>query len=154
MSNILIRRNPIREMAAMQSAMDRLFEDTWRNFGTDNDNMLVIDVHENSSAYTLMANLPGVPSDQIEVTMHDGVLTINAELPRTEVEEGTRVHIQERPYGQYTRSLRLPRAVNAEAIEAGYENGVLLLTLPKTPDAQPRQIPIKGAPALKEGDNA
>ncbi|MEM6283560.1 MAG: Hsp20/alpha crystallin family protein [Chloroflexota bacterium] len=151
--SIVIRRNPIREMAAMQSAMDRLFEDTWRGFGVnaESDNMLAVDVHENDEAYALLANVPGASPENIEITLHDSVLTINAELPQVEVEEGTRVHVAERVSGSYSRSLRLPKAVDASAVEAAYENGVLTLTLPKTPDAQPRQIPIRnGAAVLAE----
>ncbi|MEO1439336.1 MAG: Hsp20/alpha crystallin family protein [Chloroflexota bacterium] len=151
--SIVIRRNPIREMAAMQNAMDRLFEDTWRGMGlnAEADNTLAIDVHENDEAYTLLANVPGANPANIEITLHDSVLTINADLPQADVEDGTRVHINERVSGTYVRSLRLPKAVDASAVEAAYENGVLVLTLPKTPDAQPRQIPIRnGAAALTE----
>lgn len=147
--SIVIRRNPIREMAAIQSAMDRLFEDTWRGYTSDSENTLAIDAHENDNAYVILANLPGVASDAIDITLHDGVLTISAELVQPEVAEGVRIHAQERPYGRYTRSLRLPKAVDAENVEANYENGVLALTLPKTPDAQPRQIPIKNGKVLQ-----
>ncbi len=146
--SILIRRNPIREIAAMQSAMDRLFEDTWRGYTEQNENMLAIDVHENDNAYMLLSNIPGVNAEDVEITLHDGVLSVSAELPRTEVAEGVRVHAQERPFGRYTRTIRLPKAVDTDAVEAAYENGVLALTLPKTPDAQPRQIPIKTSGTL------
>lgn len=146
--SIVIRRNPIREMAAIQNAMDRLFEDTWRSTGLldgDRNAILAIDVHENESGYILMSNLPGVNADQIDVTVHDGVLTITAELPQAEPAEGTRVLVNERPYGHYSRSLRLPKAVDANNVEANFDDGVLTLHLPKSADAQPRQIQIKKA---------
>lgn len=150
--SIIIRRNPVREIAEMQRVMDRLFDDTWRNFGGDdnNDRVLAIDVHETADAYILMANLPGVQPQDIDITLHDGVLTLSGSIQRTEASEGVRVHIQERIYGQFTRSLRLPKAVDADHVEAHYENGVLTLTLPKTPDAQPRQIPVKNGKLLVE----
>lgn len=151
--SILIRRNPIREMAAMQSAMDRLFEDTWRGFNVESDNVLGIDVHETDEAYTLFSNLPGVSADNIEITLHDGVLTIGAELPKLMIEEGVRVHVAERPYGHYTRTIRLPKAVDSNAVEADYNNGVLVLSLPKTAEAQPRQIPIRNSGMLNAESN-
>jgi HSP20 family protein len=145
--SILIRRNPIREMAAMQRAVDRLFEDTWREFGMEQggDNVLALDVHESDQAFLITANIPGVNMESVEVTLHDGVLSISAELPQPEVKEGVRVRLQERPFGTYSRTVRLPKAVDGEKVEAAYENGVLALTLPKTPDAQPRQIPIRNS---------
>lgn len=151
--SIVIRRSPIREMAALHNVMDRFMEDAWRSLGVDesNNQVLAIDVHESDDAYLLLTNLPGMNPENIEVSLHDGVLTIAGELPQPEVNEGVRVRIQERAYGNFSRSLRLPKAVNAERVEAAYENGVLALTLPKTPDAQPRQIPIKRGAALNDG---
>ena len=147
--SITIRRNPVREMMALQNAMDRFFEDSWRGF-EGNDNVLALDVHESDEAYLLMANTPGVSAEDIDITLHDGVLTITAEVRTPDVKEGVRVHIQERPSGTYTRTLRLPKAVNNEGVEASYDNGVLILTLPKSVDAQPRQIPIKVNSRLAE----
>lgn len=144
MANNIIRWNPVRELAAMQTAMDRLFEDTWRDLRTNASNLTMsVDVHENESAYTIVANLPGVKSDDIQVTLHDGVLTISAEARQQETREGQRVLIQERSYGQIARRFSLPQVIDSENVIADYTDGVLTLTLPKTPDAQPRQIPIK-----------
>jgi HSP20 family protein len=148
--SIVIRRNPIREMATMQNVMDRFFEDTWRNFDGATDNILALDVHETDNAYLLMGNLPGVNVDDIDITLHDGNLTITADLPKPETKDGVRVRLQERPYGTYSRSIRLPKAVDNNEVEAAYENGVLMLTLPKSEEAQPRQIPIKTNGALPE----
>lgn len=146
MANNIIRWNPVRELAAMQSAMDRIFEDTWRDMRVNTNGLsLSVDVHENENAYTIVADLPGVKSDDIHVTLHDGVLTISAETKREQTREGQRTLIQERSYGQITRRFSLPQAVDTENVNADYTDGVLTLTLPKTPDAQPRQIPIKSA---------
>jgi HSP20 family protein len=141
----IVRWNPIREMAAMQSAMDRLFENTWRGVQPNvAGNMLPLDVYENDHAYTVITSLPGLNIDQIQITLHEGTLSISGEVtePNTENE---RVLLQERVYGKFSRSVTLPQHIDSEHVEANYENGVLTLTLPKTPNAQPRLIPVKTA---------
>lgn len=146
----LIRWNPIREMAAMQSAIDRLFENTWRGVQPAwEGNLLPLDVHETDQAYTVVTNLPGLTPDQINVNIHENVLTISGETQREAQEEGTRSLIQERVYGKFSRSITLPQTVDMDNVEASYDNGVLTLTLPKLPSAQPRQIEIKSANLIK-----
>lgn len=140
----VVRWNPIREMMAMQDTMERIFEDTWRSVQpTIAGNMLSLDVHETDDAYLVVTSFPGMTADDIHISLHDGILTISGELPQPDVAEDTRVVIQERAYGKFTRNIRLPQAVDVENVEAVYNNGLLKLTLPKTPEAQPRLIPIK-----------
>lgn len=141
--NTIVRWNPIREMAAMQSAIDRLFENTWRDVQPNlNGNFLAFDVHETDSAYTVVTPLPGMNSDHIHLSLHDGVLTVGGELPAPQVDENTRILMQERPYGKFSRSISLPRPVDADNVQAHFENGILTLTLPIVPNAQPRTIAI------------
>jgi HSP20 family protein len=106
---------------------------------------LILDVHENDSAYTVFANIPGINAEAIDINLHDGVLTISAQVPEVEVEEGSRVLLNERVTGHFSRQLTLPRKVDADNIEATYDNGILTLHVPKTPEAQPRHIPVKAA---------
>lgn len=148
----VIRWNPFRELAAMQNAMDRFFNDTrrpiWRTWNPVREGeqpdayTLPLDVYETDSAYTLVASLSGVTADQIDVKLHEDVLTIQAEIPAPGA-ENTRALLQERFYGRYTRSIRLPQAVDFGAAEATYHEGVLTLALPKAAEAQPRIIPVK-----------
>jgi HSP20 family protein len=140
--NTIVRWNPFREMAAMQSAMDRIFDETWRNVRSGADSTLALDVHETDTSYIVQTTLPGANPDSIHVSVHDGVLTISSEITPTPV-ENTRTLIQERVYGKFTRSLRLPQMVDLDNVNAEFENGVLTLTLPKSPEAQPRQIPVR-----------
>ncbi|HEX2621747.1 MAG TPA: Hsp20/alpha crystallin family protein [Phototrophicaceae bacterium] len=146
MANI-IRWNPVREMAAMQSLMDRMFDDTWRSvrpFAEVEGSTLALDVHEDKETYVVTTSLPGVSADNIQINLHDDILTIEAEIPQKKVEqEGTRALVQERVYGKYSRQIRLPQAVNSDKVEAQYEDGVLTLTLPKADHVLPRSIPVK-----------
>jgi HSP20 family protein len=142
----LIRWNPFREMAAMQNAMDRLFEESWRTWPTissANLNSLAFDVHETDAAYTVTTALPGVKPEHINVKMHDGMLTVSAELQQPEAGENTRPLLQERVWGHFSRSISLPQSVKGDEVEATYEDGILTLTLPKAPEAQPKLIAIK-----------
>lgn len=110
--------------------------------------LLPVDVNETAGAYTVIATIPGVKADHINVQFHDEVLSIEAELARPEIAEGTRIHLRERAYGNFSRRIRLPQPVDADNIEAVYEDGVLTLSIPKTPEAQPRHIPVNAVPSL------
>ena len=137
----VVRWNPVREMVAMQSALDQLFDNGWRGTRVD-VGTLPLDVHESDQNYTISAAIPGVNADAVNLSFHDGVLTIAGEVPQA-THENSRALMLERNYGKFQRSIRLPQTVDASAIDANIENGVLTLTLPKTPEAQPRQIPVK-----------
>lgn len=140
----IIRWNPIREMATMQNALDRLFEETWNGAsrGGSAVGTLALDVHENDNAYEVSAAVPGLTADQLQVNFQDGVLTISGEINQ-ENRDDSRAIMLERVYGKFQRSVRLPLQVKADAIEAVLDNGILKLTLPKTPEVQPRQIPVR-----------
>ena len=147
----IIRWNPIRDMAAMQTAMDRLFNETMRGWRGDFDegnldsNLLALDVHEDDKQYTVTTGLPGVKPEDIQIKLHEDSLIIEAEIPEKTVEQkdNNRVLLQERVYGKFSRRVRLPQAVDSSKVEASYNDGVLTLTLPKAPEAQPRTIQVK-----------
>ncbi len=141
----VIRWNPIREMATMQGALDRLFDETWRNTrGTAENGTLPLDVHETDNAYVVSATMPGVSTENVNISLHDGVLTISGEMQQPTY-ENSRALLLERTYSKLQRSIRLPQPVVQDNIEALLENGVLTLTLPKTAEAQPRVIPVRTA---------
>jgi HSP20 family protein len=73
------------------------------------------------------------------------MLSIEGEIPEEEVieKDGERVIMKERHYGKFSRRVRLPQTVNADKVEASYQDGVLRLTLPKSEEAQPKRIPVK-----------
>jgi HSP20 family protein len=136
----VVRWNPLREMAAI----DRMFQNAWRDARPQvTGRHLPLDIMENDDEYTVMTDLPSLNADQINVNLHDGVLTISAEIEREELDENTRVLAQERTFGNFSRSIKLPREVAMDEVVADYNNGTLTLTLPKAPEAKPRQINIQ-----------
>ncbi|MCY4536899.1 MAG: Hsp20/alpha crystallin family protein [Chloroflexi bacterium] len=107
-----------------------------RSFG------LALDVEENEESYIVRADLPGVSLDDISVNIHDDLLTISAETASETKDESKRVLVRERRVGKFSRSLRFPIPVNGDNVEAGFENGVLSVAVPKAENAKPRQIPV------------
>ena len=101
-------------------------------------------VWEDENAVHAEADLPGLDPAKIEITVNEGnQLTVQGERPATEVAGAVWVR-QERPFGKFVRAITLPALVNADQVEAKYENGVLRLTLPKHEAARPRKIVVKG----------
>ena len=127
--------------------VNELLEEKRRQAGQTNEfentaTSLALDVDENENHYTVYANLPGVSLDNISVNIHDDVLMISAESNTAEYGEDTRVLVRERRTGKFNRSLRFPVAVNGDAVEASFDNGVLTIIVPKAEEAKPRQIPV------------
>jgi HSP20 family protein len=104
-----------------------------------------MDVSENESAYMVKAEIPGVPRENLDVTINDGVLTISAERQKEKKDEekSGRLIRQERYNGKLVRSLRLGTDIDETKVEAHYEHGVLNLVLPKTAQVKPRKVDIK-----------
>ena len=103
-----------------------------------------MDIKETKGALTVTAELPGMDQKEIDVSVHDGVLTISGEKKVGKEEKGTDYHYIERSYGCFSRSFSLPDTVETEKIGAAYKDGVLTVTLPKTAKAmeQSKKIPI------------
>jgi len=148
----LVKTRPAREVDAWNKAFDRFFNDdffrpfnlttpAWRE-GTVNS--LALDIAETDDSLTVEASLPGFTPEDVEISIHDGVLTIKGEVKREEEknEEG-KYHLRERYYGSFHRAVRLPVEVNADAAEASFENGVLHLNLPKAEEVKPKKIAVK-----------
>ena len=103
-----------------------------------------LDVKATKDALTVTAELPGMDQKDIDVSVHDGILTISGEKQAGTEEKGTDYHHVERSFGCFSRSISLPDTVETEKIAAAYRNGVLTVTLPKTAKAieQSKRIPI------------
>jgi HSP20 family protein len=144
----IVRWNPMRDMVRLRSEFDRLFDETmelpaWR--WTQPAGQLAIDVAEEEGAYIVKASVPGIKVDDLDVTIHDNVLTIKGEVKEEQDINEEKYHLRERRWGSFARSITLPTAVDVEAVEATYEDGVLTLNVPKTEAYKAKRITIKGA---------
>lgn len=106
-----------------------------------------VDVVDEEKAYRVTAELPGLSDKDIEVTKDGDLLTIKGEKKEEREEKEKGYFLSERSYGSFQRSLRLPDGIDDAKIEAKFENGVLTVVLPKTPEAvsKPKKIAIKAA---------
>jgi len=102
-----------------------------------------LDVVEDDKQVVVTAELPGVQKDDMEITVHNGVLTLRGEKKEEKTSEEGGYHRMERRYGKFEKSVRLPDYVDEDKIKATYRDGVLTLTMPKSEAAKPKSIEIK-----------
>lgn len=137
----LIRWNPVRR-PRLVNEFDRLFETPalWqapRNWGVE------LDVTEKDDVYTVKASVPGVNAEDLDITLEDNTLTIQGEF-KSEAESDTdHYHLRERRSGSFSRTINFPVMVNADAVEANIEQGILTLNVPKAEEVKPKRIAIK-----------
>jgi HSP20 family protein len=137
--------NPLwNQVQQLQSEMNRLF-DRWGDGGRAYTGAFpAVNVWEDAEAVYVEAELPGMDGKNLEIHVTGGnQLTLKGER-RSNVPEKGVVHRQERGFGIFTRSLTLPFNVDSEKVDARFENGVLLIRLPKHEAAKPRKIMVKG----------
>jgi HSP20 family protein len=123
---------------------DRFLSDFWAPATSDGEGKSFfaprVDIKDKDDHYEITAELPGVSKDDIHVTLHDGVLTLEAETQQEDKEEREgKVIRQERRYGKYMRSFNLGGDVHEEDIKAAFTDGVLTLKAPKLKEKPPTQ---------------
>jgi len=144
----IVRFDPIRDMAALQDRVNRIFADAYRR---DNDDLTArgawippVDIYESDNhELVLRAELPDVPREDIALRVENNTLTISGERKMdTEIKE-QQYHRIERAYGTFSRAFTLPPTVDTSAIAAEYKNGVLTVRLPLREEAKPKQIQVQ-----------
>lgn len=137
-------RNPF---GSLWNEVNAVQEEFSRLFGRGNPVVAaavpLLNVWDDEQALYVEADLPGIDATKLEITVTEGnQLTIQGERTAPEVKGASWVR-QERPVGRFARVVGLPSLVDADRVEARYENGVLRLTLPKHEAAKPRKIEVK-----------
>jgi HSP20 family protein len=148
MTMTIVRRpSPLGELVSLRQAMDRLFEDSFvrsRPWGLNGEagGALPLDITNSTDALIVEAALPGVPPDDVEITVEDGTLTIHAETRSERKDEDGQTLISEIRRGSLTRAIALPSGLEPDKASARFEHGVLYLRIPKAEAVKPRQIRI------------
>jgi HSP20 family protein len=160
----LIRWEPVRELHTMQNEMNRLFNTFFDSPGTGNGGQTAamrrwipaMDVVETDEHFVLRADLPGLAESDVNIELEDNVLTISGERKAEHEQRNEGYYRVERASGSFSRSLTLPEGVNADGIQAGFENGVLEVRIPKPEQHKPRkvQISLGGATKTIEGSES
>ena len=141
-------------MFALHRDIERAFDQFWNEFGgplarRDGFGFATpaVDISETDKAIEVTAELPGLSEKDIELEITGDALTIRGEKKEEHKEERKGVYLSERSYGSFYRSIPLPPGVDTEKVEAGFANGVLSVTLPKSSEAQQqvKRIDVKNA---------
>ncbi len=145
MSNIT-RRSQFPGFDVFPSTGLALFEDTLNRFFSEPTAARpwcpAVDISENENALVLSADIPGVRMEEIEIKLEHGTLTLSGAREFQKQDEKGGYHRIERSYGKFQRAFSLPDTVDAEKVEAAFDNGVLTITLPKKEVAKPRTIKV------------
>jgi HSP20 family protein len=153
----MVTRFPVaEEFVSLRDAMDRLLSDSfvggpfrsfWSPAGNGTNRMpLPLDVYATSDEVVLIAAVPGLGPDDIEITINQGTITLSGKTPnvaQSEEAKNATWYLHELPHGSFTRSVSLPIEVEASKADATFEQGILRLRLPKAEQAKPRQIKVR-----------
>jgi len=141
----LTRWEPFRGATSLQDQINRVFNDVLERTGEESSLTAwapAVDIYETEHELVLKADLPDIDPKDLDIRVENNILTIRGERKFDKnVNEENYLRV-ERSYGSFTRSFTLANTVNAEAIKAAYENGVLTLTIPKREEAKPKQIKV------------
>jgi HSP20 family protein len=134
-------------LSDLRDEIDRLFESPLAEL-TRASHLLsgwtpALDVYEDKDNIFVKAELPGMKKESIDISLHDGSLSISGERKSEEKSEGTEVYRSERFVGRFQRTIALPTAVAGDKVKAQYKDGILTVTLPKAEEAKPKQIDVQ-----------
>lgn len=143
----LIRWEPVRELGTIQNEMNRLFNSFFDTPTPANGNAFrrwipAMDLVETEGNYVLKADLPGLSESDVNIELDDNVLTISGERKAEHTDRKAGYYRVERSFGSFRRSLSLPEGVDADAVKATFDNGVLEVTVPKPVQQAPRKVQI------------
>lgn len=144
----IVRWDPFDAFLGAQEDMNRMFRRGW--LGGPGGELAeagawspAVDIYETEDSLVVEAELPGVDPKDIDVSVDEGVLSLKGERKLEKVVKEENYHRVERAYGLFQRSVRLPSDVDADAIKANYDSGVLKVSVPKVEPRKPKSVPIE-----------
>ena len=127
----LIRLEPMRDLDNISNRFHRIF-DEFPGFHADQDSFSPrIDISENEKSILIDAEIPGVPKENLKITLQDNILTIEGEKKKVTEEKEKNFYRAERSFGKFRRSFTLPVEVDSEHVDAKFNNGILEIALNK-----------------------
>jgi HSP20 family protein len=141
--------SPFRRMTNLRDEIDNIFDRTFGHLLQQEQGTQLlggwvpaIDLFEDKDTLTVKCEVPGMKKEEIDISLHEGFLTISGERKREEQKKEGELYRTERYEGRFSRSIALPSKVNADKINATYKDGVLTVVLPKAEEAKPKQIQV------------
>lgn len=144
--NLIRRRNEGGGLASLQRDLNSFFDSFFDSEPWDRSAgwMPPMEIEESQEELVIRAEVPGMKSEDVEISLHGNTLTITGEKKSQRENKNGGYYQSERRYGRFQRVLSLPSDVDAEKIEATQNEGVLTVRLPKSEAAKPRKIEVKG----------
>lgn len=141
------RWTPFRSWMDIQKEVSHLFDDVLANTERDVRSTParwapIVDIYEDDGSVVLQVEVPGVKREDIDIQVADKRLTLRGKRQREENVKEESYQRAERYFGTFSRSFTLPQHVDVNQIKAGYEDGILTVTLPKTEEAKPKKVSI------------
>jgi HSP20 family protein len=145
---LLRRSDPFRDLVSLREAMNQLFEESivrprGRALAPRATGSLAIDMYETDEAVVVKSAMPGVDPADIDISIQGDTLTIKGETKAEKEIDEEHYLYREHYYGAFSRSLTIPVAIEADAAEAEFDDGILTLTLPKAEELKPKAIEVK-----------
>jgi len=133
-------------LSNLRDEIDRLFEAPLAELARSSQLLSgwtpALDVSEDKDNFYVKAELPGMKREEIELTLHDGSLSISGERKSESKHEEAEIYRAERFFGRFQRTVTLPTPVASDKVKAQYKDGILTVTLPKTEEAKPKHIEV------------
>lgn len=131
--------------ATLRNEINRLFDSPLGQFDRSeifNSWAPAVNLFEDKDNLVVTAELPGMRKEDIDISFHDGALTISGERKQEKKYGEGDESRSERFFGRFQRTMTLPKQIDAAAVKAAYKDGMLKVTLPKAPEAKPKQIAV------------
>ena len=146
----IVRWEPLREFGTLQNEMNRLFNTVFDSPAPGNSGTLrrwlpPMDLVETEDHFVLRADLPGMSEEDVSIEFENDTLTVSGERKAEHETKNEGYYRVERAFGSFSRSLTLPKGIDAEAVTANFDRGVLEIRVPKPEERKPRRIEIGGA---------
>jgi len=143
----IVRWEPLRELGSLQNEMNRLFNTVFDapapgNGGALRRWMPAMDLVESGDEFVLRADLPGMSQEDVKIEFENDTLTVSGERKAEHEQREEGYYRVERAFGSFSRSLTLPKGINADGVSASFDRGVLEIRIPKPEERKPRRITI------------
>ena len=152
-------RSPLSDVALLQNRLNSIFHDFGHASG-ENESLTAgsfvpaVDVYEDAQKVVLKLEVPGIKQDDLDIRVENQTLTVKGERKFEAEEKEENFHRIERRYGSFVRSFTLPQTVDADAVTATYDAGVLSISLGKKAEAKPKQVKIGGGSVVDKSEQA